>query len=113
VDFLGAEMDLRLRADYALALVFAERVGHANAWHNALTGLSMIESPLIAGLLADAEIKTKVETLLRVIQKRYRELPEKVAQSISACTEIAQLDRWLDMALEAKTLAQFRQQAGF
>jgi hypothetical protein len=76
----------------------------------------MIESPLIAELLAgakaEARAEAKVETLLRVLQKRYRELPEDVAAAVRACSDSGQLERWLDVALEAETLAQFRQQAG-
>lgn len=53
-------------------------MGHYDAWHNALKGFSMIESPLIAELLgqaeAKAEAKAKSETLLRVMQKRYCDL---------------------------------------
>jgi hypothetical protein len=111
-ELVGAETDLRRRADYGLALVFAERVGLRDAWRNALKGFSMIESPLIAGLLAEAEAKAKAESLLRVIQKRYREVPEELTAAIRACTESNQLNRWLDLAGEAETLGQFRQQAG-
>jgi hypothetical protein len=91
-----------------LAQVFAERVGRLDAWDNALKGFAMIESPLIAKLLA----KAKVESLLRVMQKRYRKLPEELTAAISACTDGDQLDRWLDLALEARTMKLFRQQAG-
>ncbi len=105
---VGAETDLQRRADYALAQVFAERIGPDDAWHNALKGFAMVESPLIAQLLA----KTKAESLLRVMQKRYRKLPEELTAAISACTDGDQLDRWLDAVAEAKTLKQFRQQAG-
>jgi hypothetical protein len=110
-----------------LARIFAERVGRGDAWKNALGGFAMIESPLIAALLAEAraeaatkaeakaEVKTKAETLLRVLRKRCREvpeLPEELAAAVRACADGGQLDRWLDVALEAETLAQFRQQAG-
>ncbi len=110
-EMVGAETDLRRRADYALAQVFAERVRRDDAWHDALKGFAMIESPLIGKLLAEAETKAKAEMLLHVIQKRYRELPEHLTAAVRACTESAQLDHWLDVALEAATLAQFRQQA--
>ncbi len=75
----------------------------------------MIESPLIAELLGQAEAKatvtTKAETLLRVIHKRYREISEDLVTPIRACTETVQLDGWLDIALEADSLEQFRQRA--
>jgi hypothetical protein len=109
-ELVGAEADLRRRADYALAQVFAERVGRHDTWHDALKGFAMIESPLIAQLLADARAEAKTETLLLVIERRYRELPEELAKSVRACTDSAQLDRWLGVVAEAETLAQFRQQ---
>ena len=68
----------------------------------------MIESPLIAGLLSQAEARM----LLRAIQKRYQELPEEVAEPIRACRDSAQLERWLDVVLEVDTLAEFRLRTG-
>jgi hypothetical protein len=119
-ELVGAETDLRRRADHGLALVFAERVGHLDAWRDALKGFAMIESPLIAGLLADATTKaeakakaeTRTEMLVRAIQKRYQELPEEIARPIRACTDSDQLERWFDVVLETDTLEQFRQRTG-
>ncbi len=68
----------------------------------------MIESPLIAELLANA----KAEALLRVLQKRYRQLPEELTAAIRTCPDSARLDHWLDAAGEAESLERFRQQAG-
>jgi hypothetical protein len=108
--------------------VFAERVGHLDVWRDAVKGFSMIESPLIAELLADAarkagdlaraagkaegEVKAKADTLLRVMQKRCWELPEGLTAAIRACTDSNQLDQWLDVALDAQTLEKFRKQTG-
>lgn len=111
-EIVAAETDLRRRGDCSLAMVFAERVNRRAAWQNAMEGFSMIESPLIAELLADAESRAKVEMLLRVIQKSFGELPEDLGNAIRACKDGDQLGRWLDAALEAETLAQFRQQTG-
>jgi hypothetical protein len=105
---VDAEPDPYRRADYSLASLFAERMDRRAAWQTALEGISMIESPLIAELLA----KTKADSLLRVLRKRYRELPEELVAALRACTEGGQLDRWLDTALDAPTLEQFRQQTG-
>jgi hypothetical protein len=86
------------------------------AWQKALEGFSMIESPIIADLLAEAKIEekvaTQVETLLRLILRRYKELPEEVSATVRACTDRDQLNRWLDSVVEAESLAQFRQQTG-
>jgi hypothetical protein len=104
---VGAETEPQRRADAVLAKVFAGRLEHPDAWHNALTGFSRVESPLLAELLAEA----KSDALLRVLRKRHGELPEDLVAAVRACTNGAQLDRWLDVAGEAPTLAQFRQQA--
>ncbi len=106
------ETDLHRQGDYSLALVFAERVNRFDVWQNAMEGLSMIESPLIAQLLAEADSKAKAEMLLRAIQKRRWELPEEISVAIRACTDGEQLGRWFDVALDAQTLEQFRQQTG-
>jgi hypothetical protein len=115
-ELVGAEKDLRRRGDYGLALVFAERAGCLDAWRDALKGFAMIESPLIAALLSQAEAKAKTEgkaeMLVDVIQQRYRQLPEEIARPIRACTDSAQLARWLSMVLEVETLAEFRQKTG-
>lgn len=117
---VAAETDLKRRGDYALALVFAERVGRDEDWRDAVEGFAMIESPLIAELLTEArneaartaKTEGKTEALLRVLGKRYGEVPEELATSIRACRAGEQLDRWLDIALEAQALEEFRQQTG-
>jgi len=111
---VGTETDPQLQSDYALAWVFAERVNRLDDWQNALEGLSMIESPLIAELLAKAEGKGQAKMLLHAIQKRFGELPEEMTATIRACADGAQLDRWFDVALNPQTLTlmQFRQQTG-
>jgi hypothetical protein len=111
-ELVGAETDSRRQADHGLALVFAERVGRLDAWRDALKGFAMIESPLIAELLADARTEGKNEMLLRALQKRYQQLPEEIAAPIRACTDSNQLERWLDEVLEADTLEKFRQRTG-
>lgn len=111
-EIVSVEVDLHRRGDYALVLVFAERVDRRPVWQKALEGFTMIESPLIAELLANAQLKIRVEKLLRVIQKRLGEPSEEMTASIRACADSDQLDRWFDAALEAEALPQFRQQTG-
>ncbi len=106
------ESDPRRRGDAALVRVFAERAGRLAAWQRALEGFTMIESPLIAELLAGAEVKGRVETLLRILRKRWGELPEELAGPIRTCTDDDQIHRWLDHAIEATSLADFRQRTG-
>jgi len=80
----------------------------------------MIESPLIAELLAEAKkeadakatVEADAKALLRVLGKRFGELPQGMTASIRACVDVEQLGRWFDSALDAQALAQFRQQTG-
>lgn len=107
-----AETDPRRRGEYGLARIYAARVNRGAAWEPVLEGFSMIESPLIAELLAEAKVQDRIEMLLRAIRKRFDELPEEMAASIRACKDGDQLGRWFDAALEAETLEQFRQRTG-
>jgi hypothetical protein len=117
---VAAETDLHRRGDYSLAIVVAEKVNRRAVWHNAMEGFSMIESPIIAELLSEhggkialqAKVKATVELLLRTLRKRHGELPDELTVTIRACQDGEQLDRWFDTALEAETLAEFRQQTG-
>lgn len=82
-----------------------------------LTGLCLgepplIESPVIAELLAEARARVKGKVPLQVIWNRYGELPDALAASVGACKDEVQLDGWLDAAAEAKSLGQFRQRTG-
>jgi predicted transposase YdaD len=95
-----------------------------------------VESPLVAGWLAEAraegkiegkaegkiegkaegkmegKAEGKVEAILRVLRKRFGELPERLTASVRACADVDRLDRGLDAALDAATLDQFLQQTG-
>jgi hypothetical protein len=57
--------------------------------------------------------RTKVEDLLRVLGKRFPPAaPADVEQAIRDTGDLEQLDRWLDAAATAATLAAFRRRAG-
>jgi hypothetical protein len=116
----NADTDPHRRSGYVLTGLFAERVGRFGAWQNALKGLNMIESPMIAKLLTETATKAKsegkaegkVDALLRVFRKRSWLLPEELIAAIRACADGDQLDNWLDAALDADTLEAFRQRTG-
>ena len=140
---VAAEPDPRRRGDFSLALVFAERVDRRAAWQNAVEGFSMIESPVIAELLAAAEEKAiarglergiaqglaqgvaqgmaqgvaqgkaegKAETLLRVLAKRFGAVPADVTAAVGRAGA-DQLGGWLDDALDATSMAHFRERTG-
>jgi hypothetical protein len=47
-----------------------------------------------------------------VLTKRFRAVPADVERSIRETSDLEQLDRWLDAALDTPTLTAFRQKAG-
>lgn len=70
------------------------------------------ESPIINELLAERERTTKIGTLLRLMQRRYRDVPEELAATVRACVDGDRLDRWVDEVFEADNLAEFRRRTG-
>jgi hypothetical protein len=60
-----------------------------------------------------AATRTKVEVLLRILGKRFPPaVPADMEQVIRNTGDLEQLDRWLDAAATAATLAAFRRRAG-
>ena len=72
----------------------------------------LIESPYIAGLLAQARAEAEAEFLLLAIHQHFREFPAELATDIRACVNSNVLARWLRIALGTQTVEQFREQAG-
>ena len=106
------ETDLNRRGDFALAGVFAGAVGRQDVWRQALEGFQMNESPVARQWRAEARLEGKAEAVLRLVQRWGVPVPEDLAATIRSSTDSAQLDRWLDLAVAAPTLEQFRQVAG-
>jgi len=111
-----AEIDPVRLADYGLAVVFAHAVGRQDLWDSAVKELKMDEPKIVVEWKTQAErkgeIKGHAESLVHVVQRRYKMLPEEVASAIRASTDLKQLDGWLDAALSKDTLDLFRQETG-
>jgi hypothetical protein len=117
-----AEFNVGRRSDYGgLALVFAELTDGRPLWKRALEGWNVEQSQQVLEWQAVAEkrglvrgrAEAKVEALLRVLHKRTQEaVPTDVQEAIRATEDFDQLDRWLDAAAEASSLAEFRRLAG-
>jgi hypothetical protein len=109
-----AEPDSRRPADYAgLALVFAELTDCRPAWKQALEGWNVEVSLQVLEWQADAAKRAKSEDLLRVLRKRFPPaVPADIEGAVLAANDVDQLNRWLDDAATAPTLAQFRRLAG-
>jgi len=52
----------------------------------------------------EAAIKTRQETLVRQLRKRFGDVPRGVVRAVQATTDVAQLDDWLDRFATADTL---------
>jgi hypothetical protein len=104
------EPDLKRRGDYSLATLFAGAVGQQQTWKKRLEGLTMIESPVVAEWRQEGERKGRIESLLRVLRRRFKAVPPDLETKIRACEELDQMDRWMDAAVDVTTLDEFRQQ---
>ncbi len=54
----------------------------------------------------------KADSLLRVLSKRFGAVPQLLTSTIGRCDNVVTLDRWLDDAIDAISLDDFRQRAG-
>ncbi len=52
----------------------------------------------------EAAIETRQQTLIRLLRRRFDDLPSEVAQAINATTATEQLDEWLDRFATASSL---------
>jgi hypothetical protein len=51
----------------------------------------------------------KAEALLEVLELRFGPLPQDVVDTVKGTTDLGKLERWLDTALTACSLDDFRQ----
>ena len=121
-EWAQAEPDARRRADYAgLALVFADLTDCRPVWKQALEGWNVEQSAQVLEWQAEAEkrglargkAEAKMDALLRVLRTRFpTAVPEDLERVVRETTDLNQLDRWLEAAVKAATLAAFRRRAG-
>ena len=52
----------------------------------------------------EAAIETRQQTLIRLLSRRFHDLPPEVTQTINATTATEQLDDWLDQVMTATSL---------
>jgi hypothetical protein len=119
LEIAGAETDLGRRGDYALVRLFAVLVGREEAWGKAVEALKMKEPQIVLDWKAEARsegertglLRGKADALVRVLG-RLGALPEDLVAGLRASKDSGQLDRWLDLALTARTIEDFRRDAG-
>jgi predicted transposase YdaD len=56
--------------------------------------------------LIEGRAKGRAKAVLRVLAARRIEVPEEARARISACTDLRQLDAWLDRAVVATSVAE-------
>ena len=128
LDLARREPDRRKRGVLTLVLVFAELTDCADASLKALEGFDVMESKIVNEWKAEArregyekgerqgvekgERLAKVEMILRLVQKRYGEVPEELGRAIRACDDKAKFEAWLDATVTASSLDDFRRLAG-
>lgn len=112
------EPDRRSRSDFgALAVVFAELVGTAAVWRQALERWNMRESPQVLEWQAEARAEGRAEAgrearidyIRRALRQRFgAPIPTDLEQQLTALKREADLDRWFDAILAASSLDAFR-----
>ncbi len=112
-ELAAAEPDSRKRSDYAaLAIVFAEAAGRRAVWKKALEGWNMEQSLQVLEWMAEGEAKGAMRDLLRLLELPFGTVPAELAEKIRATADLAELHRWFDAAVAAKTLKQVRSVIG-
>jgi hypothetical protein len=69
--------------------------------------------PYVTSIERHAEQRGRVEMLLRALERQFHvAVPDDLATLIRGTTDVAVLERWLDLVFEAKSLDEFRQRMG-
>jgi hypothetical protein len=103
-----AELDSRRRSEYgSLALVFAEAAKREDTWKVALKEWNVIQSKQVA----EWKNQARAETLIEVLEARFKSIPPELASAIQATTDRDTLKRLTAMAALAETLDDFRREA--
>jgi hypothetical protein len=141
---VAADPDPRRRADFALAVMFAQKTTHLSKWRTAVEEVITEESSVFVELFerwkakqlelgraegiaegvaqgkaegvaqgkAEGKVQGRADVLLRTLGKRFGPVPPDVAAAVRACADVTALDAWIDHALDATSLEQFRKSAG-
>ncbi len=62
--------------------------------------------------LTELENRARAESLVQVLQTRFKSLPDDLRDAILATNNQDRLFTWLDLAVTARTLKSFRKKAG-
>jgi len=110
------ETDPQRHADLGLAVVFAELVNSQGAWRKLMEGWNMKESQIVKEwedkARAEGEARGKAELLLKILEKRFKAVPDDLRAAILAQQDAQRLTVWADIAFAVRSLRRFRDQAG-
>lgn len=56
--------------------------------------------------MAIEAVRSRRQMLLRLLRKRFGDLPQRIVEAVEATEDVEQPDAWLDRILSAKTLKQ-------
>jgi hypothetical protein len=116
LELAGAEKDPLLRADHALAEVFANLTDHAAAWREALKEWDVNESPTVNRWRDEARAEGRVqgaaELLVALLENRFGKVPAPLRKAVLGATEVGVLRGWGALVLKAGSLDEFRREAG-
>lgn len=51
-----------------------------------------------------AAVRTRQQTLIRLLRRRFGDVPRGIVRAVESTTDVAQLDDWLDRLVVADTL---------
>lgn len=105
VGAIQAEPDAELRAELLRAMI--SMLGDALAQELEdlfMTPLPIPDSPVYTRIVERFEARGEARTLLRMLEKRGIAVDDAARARITGCTDIPQLDRWVDRAMTATSL---------
>jgi hypothetical protein len=103
----------RLYRDWAL--IMSEETGRDVVWLKETEGWMARESKIITGWIKEGReeggLATQRKNLLRVIERKIKvTVPDSIRLAVEGTTDMAKLQQWFDLALEARSLAQLRRE---
>jgi hypothetical protein len=108
LDLASGEADPVRRADLGLARLFAELVKRQGVWRRALEGWNVLESEF----MKEWEAKAAAQVLFRVLENRFKAVPEDLRTALLAEKDPQRLTDLVDVAFAMRSLSGFRKKAG-
>ncbi|MDR3197851.1 MAG: Rpn family recombination-promoting nuclease/putative transposase, partial [Planctomycetaceae bacterium] len=75
--------------------------------------MSTMEELLLKGVkkgVKKGKIESKTQDVLKILDKRFKKIPNSIVQSVNSYTDLIALDSLFELALDCKTLAEFERE---